>query len=54
MTNEQHRNNIHSEQSIIILQAFLGKGKTTAIKRIMTKYKRGLFILKYVKKGCDM
>jgi signal recognition particle GTPase len=42
--NQQHCNNIFSEESVIILQAFLGKGKTTAIKRIMPQYKRVLFV----------
>ena len=39
-----HANNIFTPEKIIILQAYLGKGKTTALKRLLPKYKRILFL----------
>jgi hypothetical protein len=40
----EHENNILTPEKVVIIQAYLGKGKTTAIKRLLPKYKRILFL----------
>jgi hypothetical protein len=40
----EHEKNIFTPEKVIILQAYLGKGKTTAIQRLLPRYKRILFL----------
>jgi hypothetical protein len=40
----EHENNIFSPEKVLIIQAYLGKGKTTAFKRLLSKYERILLL----------
>ena len=44
MEGTKHENNIMDENKLLILHAYLGRGKTTAIKRLLHQYDSYLFI----------